>query len=287
VTLKHALRRRMSDQSWARLARGKRTARDGAAGGLAQVVGGALDVLPVAARLRLRDRLATTAPLDFPGRELKITVATTTEWDMRRFPVRKEPETVAWLSGSLQPGDVLFDVGANVGAYSLIACAVQPQARVYAFEPVPATFAHLYTNVIDNGLEQVAHALPVALSDEDALLPFGGSAAGAGGASLAGLEVTGGGATVLAMRMDTLRDLLALPCPTHLKIDVDGSEHRVLRGARRTLQDTRLRTILVEVERAAAQTAEVRQLLDEAGFVLREDVHHAGSDTHNLIYDRA
>ena len=78
-----------------------------------------------------------------------IWLVTETEYERDRLnSCAKEPETVQWIEQYVKPGDTFYDIGANIGAYSLIADA--QGAIVYAFEPVPSTFAHLARNVTEN-----------------------------------------------------------------------------------------------------------------------------------------
>jgi FkbM family methyltransferase len=64
---------------------------------------------------------------------------------------------------SILPGDIVFDVGANIGVFTL--CAAQHGARVYAFEPVPSTFEVLQRNIHLHGFDSVAKARNIGLSD--------------------------------------------------------------------------------------------------------------------------
>ena len=67
-----------------------------------------------------------------------------------------EPNETHWFIRSLRPGDVVVDVGANIGYYTLLGARLVGDAgRVYAFEPDPAAFAILERNVRLNGLENV------------------------------------------------------------------------------------------------------------------------------------
>ena len=61
-----------------------------------------------------------------------------------------EPDMVEWLKNMLVPGDVFWDIGANVGAYSILAAKLCPGAQVFSFEPFIPTFAHLWENVVLN-----------------------------------------------------------------------------------------------------------------------------------------
>ncbi|AHH99269.1 hypothetical protein GCM10010174_50290 [Kutzneria viridogrisea] len=71
---------------------------------------------------------------------------------------------------SLPPGAVVFDVGANIGVYSLFVHTVSPGARVYAFEPLPPVFAKLAANLARHGVDGTA--LPHGLSDVDGECEF-------------------------------------------------------------------------------------------------------------------
>ena len=78
---------------------------------------------------------------------LFIYVSTHMEREWRVAPGAKEPWTVAWLDDSVRPGDVVYDIGANVGVFSLIAAAnLDGQGSVVAFEPGYANFSRLCEN---------------------------------------------------------------------------------------------------------------------------------------------
>lgn len=75
----------------------------------------------------------------------------------------KEPATLDWIDG-FSPGDTLWDVGNNIGIYSIYA-AVARACRVVAFEPSPVNFALLERNIVLNGLSEKIVAFPVALCE--------------------------------------------------------------------------------------------------------------------------
>lgn len=165
----------------------------------------------------------------------------------------KEPDTLDWIDAGLKPGAVFFDVGANVGVYSLYAAA--KGARVYAFEPESQNFAHLCRNAHENGFKDL---VPVcaAISDKDGVDLLHVSAMEAGtafhGLGAPSEQRIGGAASVfrqgaLAVTLDTLIHRFGLPVPALLKIDVDGIEGRVLRGARELLRKGLVESVLVEV----------------------------------------
>ena len=67
----------------------------------------------------------------------------------------KEPETVRWIAEHFGAGDTLFDIGANIGIYAILAAAQNPAGTVVAVEPMAATFARLCDNAMLNGLTNI------------------------------------------------------------------------------------------------------------------------------------
>jgi FkbM family methyltransferase len=191
------------------------------------------------------------------------------------------------------PGDVLYDIGANVGAYSLVAASwTGGQATVYAFEPGYRTFPNLVENIFINGFEQTVIPFQIALGDRTAIVEFHYSRVDAGGARHIGIRRISGSTpvvrkqAVMTYRLDDLVPIFDLRPPTHVKIDVDGSELEVLRGARQVLASPCLQWILVEVDEAESNLQAVKALLEECGFCLEFDHYHVGSTVHNWIFRR-
>jgi len=183
----------------------------------------------------------------------------------------KEPVTMAWL-GSFGPEDVLVDVGANVGMYSIWAAA-QRGARVYAFEPESQNYALLNRNIALNGLNGRVHAYCLALSDAAGCSELHLSSLMAGASmhsygekldfKLEPMQPAYSQGCVSAT-LDALVAEGALPQPTRIKIDVDGIEHRVIGGARAVIADRRLHSILIEVnQNLEAHRAMVRRLTED------------------------
>ncbi len=185
----------------------------------------------------------------------------------------KEPDTIAWIA-SFAPRDVLLDVGANVGMYTVFA-AVARQATVYAFEPESQNYALLNRNIHDNGIAERAIAFCAALSDASMfhrlyLSAFepGGSCHSFGesidyhGRPLAASFVQGCYSTTI----DALVAADTIPVPQHIKIDVDGIEPKVIAGARETLRDPRVRSVLIEINTHLESHWETVDAMLEAGF---------------------
>lgn len=183
--------------------------------------------------------------VDFPGAELKLVAAA----DKRLDEHASEPYIPEWIEREFAEDDIFYDVGANIGTYTLIAAAVAIRTgRVVAFEPSFSTYAVLCENVFVNGLGDRVTTLPVALGSSTGLQTFNYSSLRPGAAKhnwpTGKVAFTG---EVLSYRLDDLVESFALPYPNHIKIDTDGGEPDLLRGARGVLASPALRTLMVEL----------------------------------------
>ncbi len=151
-----------------------------------------------------------------------------------------EPETAAALLALFErsdPGFVLYDVGANVGVYSVMAATMfRPQA-VHSFEPSPTTTQILASLVRANGGGVTVHEC--ALSDRDGEAPlFLSPVSDASNSMVAGFREAAGEVMVRTRRLDDVVAETGMP-PTIIKIDVETHEPAVLAGARQTLENHR------------------------------------------------
>lgn len=217
--------------------------------------------------------------LDYERAEIIVGVTSRSELLSRLRPCAKEPWTVRWLEERLRDGDVLYDVGANVGAYALIAASIGGTGtRVVAFEPGYASYAALCDNVRLNQAESVVLPLPVLLGERTGLVELGYRDVAPGAAEHA-LDPGTPAAyrqPTLAYRLDDLVQQLDLPRPSLVKIDVDGAERSVLAGAAQTLALPEVRSVLVELERKGAETAV--EALAQAGLELVDRVDRRGEE---------
>lgn len=185
----------------------------------------------------------------------------------------KEPGTIDWI-GEFQEDEVLVDVGANVGMYSIWA-ALTRKVRVYAFEPESQNYAILNHNIFMNQLSGRIVAYCAALSDqvEFSLLNLGKFGA-AGSCHAFGEKLnfqlqpfspsfTQG---AYSATLDSLVEAGVIPCPNHIKIDVDGFEHKVMTGARRTVQNPMVRSVLIEINQSLDLHRQIIENLSALGF---------------------
>lgn len=140
------------------------------------------------------------------------------------------------FKADIAPGDVVFDVGANLGAYSLLfAQWTGPGGHVYAFEPAPEARRGLERHVQLNRVQDRLTVRPEAVSAADGTVQF--LASGPRGDN----RIAGGAAHGSNRRIDVTTTSIDAFCaahrvnPTLIKIDVEGAELDVLKGARATI----------------------------------------------------
>jgi len=195
----------------------------------------------------------------------------------------KEPDTLAWLE-AIPRDAVLWDVGANVGLYSIYAAKMN--VRVFAFEPSVFNLELLARNIFLNCLQERVTIVPVALSDTLGPSLFKMSSTAWGGAlSTFGQDFDQHGGKLnsvfeyqtMGMTVDEAVQLLNIPAPRFIKIDVDGIEHFILRGGAETLKG--VESVMVEIDDGFAEQAEetARHLRNAGLTLLRKCGGDAGS----------
>ena len=206
---------------------------------------------------------------------IKVLYATPTVFTKWRVDTlfEKEPVTIQWIA-EFAPDDVFVDVGANVGMYTVWAAKTRG-VKVFAFEPEAQNYSLLNRNIMLNELGGRVRAYCLGLSDQ----------AGYSELHLSDLRL-GGSCHSLGERVDfrhqpmqpaysqgsvaaRLDDLVAagtVPAPTHIKIDVDGFEPKVIAGARRVLEGRSLRSLLIETNHNLPDHVEMVEKLQTLGF---------------------
>jgi FkbM family methyltransferase len=190
----------------------------------------------------------------------------------------KEPDTIRWIESFAAPC-VFWDVGANVGVFSLYA-ASKPGVSVFSFEPLAANFHVLFRNIQLNTFGPRITAYCVALSGttELGVLNIASPAMGSALTQFGQLgemspycakDLEGSAHGMIGFRVDDFISQFHPPFPNYLKIDVDGLELTILQGAKGTLRDSRLRSLMVELSMSHEDEREQAcALLQEFGFSL-------------------
>ncbi|HKV98960.1 MAG TPA: FkbM family methyltransferase [Vicinamibacterales bacterium] len=166
------------------------------------------------------------------------------------------------LAELISDGDCVFDVGANVGFYTLLAASkAGPSGRVIAFEPLPDNLRILRRHLQLNDVRNVT-VIEAAAGDADGTAHFAPHAHNSMG------SLSDRGAIVVDMvSLDTLAESGKVPIPRAMKIDVEGAELRVLRGAARLLE--RSRPIILLATHSTSLHRECCDFLRSAGYSLR------------------
>jgi FkbM family methyltransferase len=198
--------------------------------------------------------------------------------DRAKALLTKEPEMIPWLDGLTQ-NSVLWDIGANVGVFSLYAAKVR-KCTVLAFEPSAANFHALTRNIELNDASTRVTSYCVALAGRSGTgqlnlwSPLMGSAVshfGERGDKSRYWQGHDGAAShgMVGFTVDDFLEQFGPPFPTHLKLDVDGLEWPILQGATRTLRDPRLRSAMVEITLTHdEERTDAIRLLEGAGLKL-------------------
>lgn len=153
-----------------------------------------------------------------------------------------EFEDMAFALHLLREGDVFFDIGANVGTYTVLSSAVRG-ARTVSVEPVPSTFDSLIANIRLNDIEGLVTPLNIAVSDVSGTIQM------TPGFDTMNHVISDNetGASTITTSVKSLDEIALESVPTLLKIDVEGYETKVIEGASRLLDDDRLLAVLMEL----------------------------------------
>ena len=237
-----------------------------------------IKILPVRLQVLIKSSLNVTKKMDFKKCDIFLNVESLLEYTTRSFSCAKEPEMANWFETFFREGDVFYDIGANVGPYSLVASKMfEGKIKVYAFEPGFQNFSQLSKNVFINNSQESIIPVQIALSDQTGIGIFHYSNLIPGGANHAlGEPIDYKGELfetvfkqpIIAFRLDDFITLFNIPTPNHIKIDVDGIEFRILRGAEQTLRRTTIRSLMVEINEANPEATKMIQFLYDQGFAI-------------------
>jgi FkbM family methyltransferase len=228
--------------------------------------------------------------IEVPGGTMRFITPTPLLQARANSALSKEPDTIEWIE-RFEPTDVFWDVGANVGVFSIYA-ALRRGVRVLAFEPFADNYMALCKNIDINALGDriLPYCLALAGNTEFGLLNLASRDMGAalhqfGRRGETSRYCTGGNYTfaqgMLGFTIDDLIRQFQPPFPTRLKLDVDGLEWQILQGAKHTLSDSRLQSIMVELSISdQAERGHAMAWLSNAGFELvhQGEIQEAGGE---------
>ena len=170
----------------------------------------------------------------------------------------KEPEMLDWIDKNFSSNDIFFDIGANVGIYSIYAALRSPSSKIFSFEPEFSNLDQLKFNIIINNLQNIITPYSFGISNYDDIsyLHIQDFTEGSALHSISSenMNLTHTGHKVLwkegvaVFTLDTICKTLNV-FPNLIKIDVDGAEYKILDGANSCLKNDKLRSIIIEVDK--------------------------------------
>lgn len=202
-----------------------------------------------------------------------------------------EYNDMSFLLHFLRREDLFVDIGANIGSYTVLASA-HVGAKTFSFEPVPSTFLHLTNNIFINRIADRVSAFNVALGSQQGTVNFTSSFDTVN--HVANKDET----NVIKVPLETLDGVLENQIiPILIKIDVEGFETEVIKGASKTLSENHLKAIIIELNGSGARykydEREIHHTLLNLGFnpfiynpKERELTPIDKFGTHNTIYLR-
>ena len=219
------------------------------------------------------------------GTKFKLFVSTYCEYNRGKEGAKREPKTNKWIDG-FKKNDVFYDIGANVGIYSLYA-AKRVGCQVFAFEPLYHNFSTLNKNIILNDLGDMITAYCLCLHESLDIdkIHMKSLESGYGTAYFkhgeADIVFKQGS---IGLPIDEVTKFL--PFPNHIKIDVDGNERYIVEGMKKTLQNAKLRSVLIEIREDKEW---FMNIFTKAGFELVDTElagKHKGKDFYDYIFVR-
>ena len=194
---------------------------------------------------------------------------------------KKEPLTNRWLE-TLQPDETLIDVGANVGMYSLIA-GVGRGVKVFSLEPESQNYAVLNQNIASNECENIT-AYNIGALDFNGYSVLNMTSHSGPGTAVHSVQeeldhvlkpkTVTFRQGLYVCSLDSFIDDLGIQ-PDHIKIDVDGLEHRVIKGAIKSIAYAK--TLVIELNHNLQEHLDAIQLIKDRGFELVEtDLREVG-----------
>lgn len=189
----------------------------------------------------------------------------------------KEREVQRYIDDYVKEGDVFFDIGANIGVFSIYAGKRFKDISIYCFEPEYSNLNILKENVVANNITNKVNIYSVAIGNFVGLSRLNLQDLAMGSAAHTenkeAIKITEEGYPVVwsegivSVPLDYVCQQLNV-FPNALKIDTDGNEDKVLEGAAKTLCDKRLRSLVIEMPDENEKGKYCCEILNRANFYL-------------------
>ncbi len=226
------------------------------------------------------------------------------DWRVDTF-YTKEPETLEWIRNFNNSSKIIFwDIGANIGLYSIYNAIVNNNSTTFSFEPSTSNLRVLSRNIYINNLHEKISIIQQPLFNKANNFSTMNESDFLEGSALhtfsenfdhAGKKRKGSRMkyNLLATTIDNLVENKILSVPNYIKIDVDGIEHLILKGAIKTLKNKKIKSISIEVnENFKKQFNVIMNLMKKNNFSIIHKKNAHGNikkefiNTFNYIFER-
>jgi len=191
----------------------------------------------------------------------------------------KEPGTIKWIDEFNLERNIFWDIGANIGIYSIYAAIKHKNIEVTSFEPSTSNLRVLSRNISLNNLGQNIKIFQPALCKEENSFMMFNEHKFIEGWSMNQFSNDYNGDTskdfeqnykIYGTNIDSLIAQNILQVPNYIKLDVDGIEHLILQGGEKTLKNSNLRSILVEIDESLKnQLNTVMNIMKNNNFTIK------------------
>ena len=214
------------------------------------------------------------------GKEIKFFVPNQLlEWRVDTY-FSKEPETLEWIDSFEKKENLIFwDIGANIGLYSIYNSLKNPKSTTIAFEPSSSNLRVLTRNISINNLEKNIKVVPIPLTNKENIFQEmnEGHFIEGGALNTFGEKYNFEGKefeptmkyNLLGTTMNYFIENSILDIPDYIKIDVDGIEHLILEGGDKFLNDKKVKSLSIEInQNFKEQYDKALNLMNKYGFKL-------------------
>ena len=233
------------------------------------------------------------------GKEIKFFVPNQLlEWRVDTY-FSKEPETLEWIDSFQEKENLIFwDIGANIGLYSIYNSLKHPKSTTIAFEPSSSNLRVLTRNISINNLEKNIKVVPIPLTNKEntfqemsegyllegeANNTFGEKFDFEGKELIPAIKYT-----LLGTTMNYFIENSILNIPDYIKIDVDGIEHLILEGGEQFLFNEKVKSMSIEInENFKEQYEKVQNLMEKYKFKFLYKKHNDDNYTVNDKYNKS
>jgi len=251
---------------------------------LQKLIRSSFSSLPFSLQYRIKNNLDIVKRLDYK-KNISIDIDSPVEYEFRLKSCFHEPGTIRWIENYIKKNETVFDIGSNIGAYSLITAKYNNMSnQIYSFEPNFSSYNKLCKNIILNDCESNIFPFPIAFADKYGINILNYSSLEIGSA----YHTLGDNKflkykpkyrqQVIVFSVDKFVDDFDVPTPQHMKIDVDGMEYEILKGAKKTILKKNFRSLNVEIDENSEKFAEIVRYIKSLGLTFHEKYTDLNAD---------